>query len=104
MPKDKKTPKVDLTLLKRLVTELDSALENAEQIAANKNEENVQDYVVEMAKATGIAAGVLQEATMLIGDINQLVRINTMSAGKEDPLGSLLSVLKGGPGNLPGAN
>jgi len=78
--------------------------EGAEQIAANKSDENVQDYIVEMSKATGIAAGVLQEATMLIGDINQMVRINTMSAGKEDPLGSLLSVLKGGTGNLPGAN
>ncbi len=104
MPKDKKNLKVDLTLLKRLVTELDAALEGAEQIAANKSDENVQDYIVEMSKATGIAAGVLQEATMLIGDINQMVRINTMSAGKEDPLGSLLSVLKGGTGNLPGAN
>jgi hypothetical protein len=108
MAKDKTAPKVNLTLLKRLVSELETTLESAEEIAANKTEDNVQNYIVEMSKCTGLAAGIMQEATMLVGDIQQMVKINTMPGGggaKEDLSSLLAGLLKGGSGGgLPGAN
>lgn len=105
MPKEKKGAKVDLTLLKKMVGELESSLATADGIVDNKTEENVYDYVIEMSKCTGLAAGIMQEATMLMGDIQSAIRLNTSPAGKEEhPLASILGALKGGNGGLPGSN
>jgi hypothetical protein len=101
MGKDKREMKVDLTLVKRLVAELETALASADNIRANKTEENILDYVVEMSKCTGLAAGIMQEATLLMGDIQKVTNHHTLP--KEDILSSLLGAIKGG-GSLPGAN
>jgi len=90
MTKDKKP--VDLTLLKRLVSELETTLTASEAIdsKANKNE-----LVVEMSKAAGIAAGVMNEAAALIGDIQYVAGSAGTVASGQDLLGKLMSGLKG---------
>lgn len=92
-------PKINITLLKRLVEELESTLNFSEdlqqELSANKNE-----YVIEMSKALGIATGITLEASMLIMDIQTLTQTASgaapTSSGKEDSIKSLLSLLKGG--------
>jgi len=100
-----KDAKIDLTLLKKLVGELEATLATADGIKAEKTEENVSDYVVEMSKCAGLAAGVAEEATLLIADVRQAIRYNTSPAPKDDTLSSILGVLKGSGGSgLPGSN
>ena len=103
MPKNKEDVKVSLDLLKKLVNTLESTLAAAEAIMADKTPENVSDYVVEMSKCMGLAAGVAQESSMLVGDMRQAIKLNTSPSSKDDDaLASLLDGLKG-PG-LPGTN
>jgi len=105
MPKNKKDVKVDLTLLKKLIVELENSLATADGIRAEETDENIHNYIVEMSKASGVAAGIVEEATLLISDCRQAIRYNTSAIGKDDPLSSLLGVLKGSGGSgLPGSN
>jgi hypothetical protein len=90
--------KVDLTLLKRLVAELESAVNTAESIKTDVNTTDKDvELVVEASKAAGLAAGVMQEAGLLIMDIHAL-----MDGGpplkKNDLIDKLLGSLKG-PGS-----
>jgi hypothetical protein len=85
-----KNVKVDLTLLKKFVSELELNLTVADGIQVAKGD--VSDYLVEMAKSAGLALSISQEATMLVGDINkQMMKIQNPSAG-----GELLEKLFGG--------
>lgn len=63
--------KIDLTILKRLTTELEASLLTAEKIAMNTaiTSNDKVEYIVEMTKASGFSTGVMQEAMMLVGDI-----------------------------------
>lgn len=91
--------KVDLTIVKRLLAELESTLATAEGINTDVNADKVE-YVVEMNKATGLAAGVMTEAGLLMGDIQNLIQgAGSSSSTKADFLEKLLSGLKG-----PGTN
>lgn len=89
--------KVDLSLLKRLVGELDSMIAAAEgmstDVKADKNE-----WVLELSKATGVAAGIMTEAGLLMGDIQHLIAGSPAGAPKSDLLEKLFGGLKG-PGN-----
>lgn len=99
-----KNAKVDLTLLKRLVGELESTLATAEGIKADTDSKDSEtEYVVEMQKAAGLAAGVMTEATLLVGDIAVAVRSQSATAEK-DPLAKILGAIKGNGGGLPGTN
>lgn len=89
--------KVDLTVIKRLLAELESTLATAEGINTDVNADKVE-YVVEMNKATGLAAGVMTEAGLLMGDLQHLIQGAGSSSTKADFLEKLLSGLKG-PGN-----
>lgn len=90
--------KIDLTVLKRLVSELESELTAAEGIKTDVNADRVE-WLITLNKATGLAAGVLTEAGLLMGDIQQLLS-GAPSAGTPDKdfLNKLLGGLKG-PGN-----
>lgn len=89
--------KIDLTIVKRLLAELEATLATAEGINTDVNADKVE-YVVEMNKATGLAAGVMTEAGLLMGDIQSLIQGAGSSATKADFLEKLLGSLKG-PGN-----
>jgi hypothetical protein len=97
-----KVAKIDLDVLKQLVGELESTLSTADSIRADANSK-VSEYIVEMSKAAGLAAGVMQEAAMLVMDVQTAVQLSQGPAPKEDGLKSLMNILKGG-GNLPGSN
>jgi len=103
MSKNKDDVKVSLVLLNKLVASLEETLERANVMARDKTDDNIYDYVVEMSKGTGIAAGIVSEASLLVADIRQAIKINTSPSDlKDDGLTLLLDALKG-PG-LPGAN
>jgi len=95
--------KVNLTLLKRLVSELDVALQAAEAVKEGEGTESLHDYVVEMSKCAGLAAGVMAESSMLVGDIQHVIQHAQGPASKGDALSKLLGSLKGG-GGLSGTN
>lgn len=99
-----KSAKVDLKLLKRLVGELEASLATAEGIKADAEaaDGDVQEYIVEMSKCAGLAAGVMAESTCLVGDIQSAIG-HAQSPAKADPLSKLLAGIKGG-GGLPGTN
>lgn len=101
MPKQK--AEVNLSLLKDLVSNLETTMETYKGID-QKTELN--KYIVELAKAAGIAAGIMQEASALVGDFHSLVRISQGIGSKKGiDMTSLedLFGLKGDPGD-PNAN
>lgn len=83
--------KVNLVLLKKLVAELEVNITAAEEVMEKK--EDPTDYVVEMSKCAGLAFGVAQEASMLVGDIKNAIKLNTASAIQGEAGGDLLSDL-----------
>lgn len=89
--------KVDLDTIKRLMAELEATLATAENITTDVKADKVE-FVVEMNKATGLAAGVMMEAGLLMGDIQQLITGVSTPSTKSDFLEKLLGSLKG-PGN-----
>jgi hypothetical protein len=98
MSEKKETKKtINLDLIRKLVDELENSLTKANEIMEVRGD--VQDYIVECSKATGLAAGVMQESTFLISDIQLMLRTNTQSGlqlkkgsieSLEDILGGLL--------------
>jgi len=89
--------KVDLTILKRLVSELESELTTADGIKTDVHADKIE-WVVSLNKATGLAAGILTEAGLLMGDIQHLVAGPSSGTSDKDFLNKLLGGLKG-PGN-----
>lgn len=89
-------PQVDLTLLKRLVAELESSLNTVESIRTDVKADKVE-MNVEASKAVGLSSGIMQEAGMLILDIHALLE-GQIPKAKSDILEKLLGTLKG-PGS-----
>ena len=96
----KDTKGVDLKLLKKLVGELEASLQVAESIKTSVDVDTAE-YIVEMSKAAGLCAGVMSEAGMLIGDLQQatIAVQNGGAAPKTDFLNKILGPLKGGGTN-----
>lgn len=90
--------KVDLSVLKRLVSELEAELATADGIKTDVNADKIE-RIVSLNKATGLAAGILTEAGLLMGDIQQLVAGGPPPGGdKQDFIDKILGGFKG-PGN-----
>jgi hypothetical protein len=89
-------PQVDLTLLKRLVAELESTLNTVFSIKADVKGDLVE-LNVEASKAVGLASGIMQESGLLIVDIHNLLD-GQVPKSKSDMLEKLLGTLKG-PGS-----
>jgi hypothetical protein len=88
--------KVDLTLLKRLVSELETSVSTMDTLGDKTfSKENGVELAVEASKAAGVAAGVMQEAGMLILDIQNLVQGSQMSKSKSDLMEKIMGTLKG---------
>lgn len=86
---------VDLSLVKKLLEELEATLITANNIRDDKGD--IQQYIVETAKATGLAMGLMREASMLVGDITMMVSTDTNpveASSKKNTLEDLLGVLK----------
>lgn len=90
---------IDLKLLKKLVGELESSIQVAESIKTSIDFD-AAEYIVEMSKAAGLCAGVMSEAGMLIGDMQQAtLAVQSPSAEKTALLDKILGPLKGGGTN-----
>lgn len=91
-------PKVDLTLLKRLVAELESAVGTVEGIQTDVNTDH-NEFMVEASKAAGLAAGVMQEAAVVLMQLHDTMDGTQNSAGAQDFLDKILSPFKPGSTN-----
>ncbi len=67
--------KINLSILKRLVEELEVSIANAEK-KSEATQNNAIEFTIEMFKAAGLCAGINKEASMLIADISYLVQAN----------------------------
>jgi hypothetical protein len=91
-----KNAKVDLELVKKLVAELENSLTLAENIPTT-TKEGMRNYIVEMQKSAGLAAGVMSEAALLVLDIKTLTTsIQGASPKSTAALDKFLGALKGG--------
>ena len=85
--------KVDLTLIKKLVDELDKTISLSEKI---KESSDNNEYIIEMSKGIGLCSGIVSEGTMLIADIAEL--LSTASGPPSDSkTSSLINKLFGNP-------
>lgn len=93
--------KINLDLLKSLVSELETSIQAAEALKVDP--QNTVSYIVEMSKAAGLSAGVMQEASMLIVDIYALVGASqgggTKATATLDYMEKLLGPIKGSGGS-----
>lgn len=92
----KKENRVNISLLKDTIMELEKSLENAYSLENDPNK-----YFIELSKCVGLCTGASQEAAALISDIVNVLKAS--QTPKEDSLTGLLSGIKM-PGGLPGAN
>lgn len=89
------TGKIDLSLLKKFVSELENSLTAAEAVRLS-TEGNPHEYLVELSKAGGLAVSVSQEVTMLLGDVQKsMMQMQNPSASKNALLEKLFSGLQG---------
>jgi hypothetical protein len=92
--------KIDLTLLKRLVAELETMVETC-SVMTTDSKERAQDTIVELAKASGIAANISQEGALLMKDLYAAIAAANQGAylagvsSDEKSLLDLLGVLGG---------
>lgn len=86
--------KIDLTILKRMVAELEASVNTAEAIRTDVKADKVE-WIVELNKATGLAAGVLTEAGLLMGDLQHMVQGGPSGGSKQDLLEKILGGFKG---------
>lgn len=100
MAKMDKLPKIDLTLLKKLVIELERGLESCDKIKFDENGDQ-SDFIIEMSKSTGLVTGIMQESSMLIGDIQSIVKASQQLSGTKntDFFDKVLGGLKGTGGS-----
>lgn len=73
--------KVNLDLLKKLVSGLETSLNTAEAMSA---ETDVIEYIAELARASGLAGVIVQEAGLLVKDIFTLIKLSSMPAGASE--------------------
>jgi len=93
----KNNSRVDLTLLKRTVAELETTLIAAEALKPDlTNSGDKVEWTIELNKATGLAAGVLTEAGLLMADIQALIQgLAPSAAAGKDFMEKILGGLKG---------
>jgi hypothetical protein len=90
--------KVDLTLLKRLVAELEGHLNVAEHILTNVNPD-VNEMVIEADEAIGLAGGIMHETLNVMVGIQEMVNAAQNVEGRTDLLSKILSPFKGSGSN-----
>lgn len=90
--------KIDLSIIKRLLAELEATVATAEGIDTDINADKIE-YIVEMSKASGLAASVMTESAMLMGELqSNIASVAAPGTPKSDFLDKILGGLKG-PGS-----
>ena len=79
--------KINLTLLKKMVDELNDYIDQSDQLR-NQIEQNpdvAHKFILEMQKATGLVAGIIQESTFLMKDIStHVVSVQNSKLSSDD--------------------
>jgi len=90
--------KINLSLLKKLVSELEKSVELLEGIPIDK-EEGLVNYITEVARASGLAGIVVQEAKMLVKDMYTLIQLASgpTPPSESDVIAELDKMFRGGP-------
>lgn len=83
---------IDLTLLKRLVAELDQAVQKAESQKTAATDKN--DVIVAFSFAAGLTTSIVSEAALLMQDLQHFT-VNT-GAGKGESVADIFKSLAGG--------
>jgi len=95
-----KVQKVDLTLIKKLVNELEMAMETADNSKESGTTKHPHERIVDLSKAAGIATSMAMECSYLSLDIQALIKDIQMTPGSKDDVSKLLSnLLKPGGSN-----
>jgi hypothetical protein len=76
--------KFPLATLERFVSEFKAVIANAEHIVNNATPDNKLDYLVELAKASGLASNIAGEAVLLVQDIQFLISGSPAGVAKAD--------------------
>ena len=79
----------DLTLMKKLLEEMEQAMAVAEGMREKRGD--INEFIVQLARCSGYAVGISQEASMLLGDFAAATKSPSSS---EDLLSKLLDGLK----------
>ena len=91
-------PKVDLSLLKRLIAELEGSVATMESIQTDVST-NHNEFVVEASKAAGLAAGLMQESAVVLMQLHDTIDGTQHAAGAQDILSKILGPFKPGSSN-----
>ena len=100
--------KIDLTLFRKLFTELESLLNTTETLKNSPgNDKNIiMECVLDLSKASGVASCLAKEATLLVLDIASEMNQMQSGSGNADKLEKILGLDKphkdfkfGGNGN-----
>ncbi len=97
--------KVNLSLLRELVEELETSIDMSYE-SFEEDEEGRRQFIIDMSKAAGLAGGIMQEAQLLVLDIQAEVRKVQVPAPKISSKGGdgLLKILGLTPPNKGGNN
>jgi hypothetical protein len=99
-----KEVKADLTLLKEMVTVLETQLEEAYMIRNSfkndKSGEVHRQFIIEVSKSVGILSGIAGEASLLIGDLQKIMQYSYQNPYQKDSdsadvVSTILSSIKG---------
>lgn len=93
---------IDLTLLKRLVSEFENAIASTAKMEENEDLAR-NDYIVELSKIIGYTSGLVTEATLLMGDVQSLIKAASAGASTASSIEKLLKeVIKPSNGSTSG--
>lgn len=97
----KKEENIDLTLIKQLLSEVEVLISKAEYLKSSSEDDSyINEYIVTLAKSSGLILGISQESAMLLTDIQQAVQnCYQAPATTNDFLGSLLKIKPSGTSN-----
>jgi hypothetical protein len=70
--------KINLSLLKEFVENMEASISVAEDLQDSQTEQGKNVSIIELSKAAGLAAGIMQEASLLILDIQTVVKFLQM--------------------------
>lgn len=87
--------KLDLTVLKTFVAEVEKASEAAHGKFDEKSDAIQTEYLVELAKMAGLLVSVVQEANLLVGDIQRTIKTNSSPKPSQAEIQKMMSKLYG---------
>lgn len=104
----RKDIKVDLSLLKELVVELEKQLNESyasrDKLSNDKDADGnmYRKFIIDLSKSVGLLSGIASESQLLIGDISKIMKYAVLLPEEDDlmnKIGSLLNKSLKNPGD-----